>query len=249
MLVDPWFYAIAVPAVILLGLSKGGFAGVGSISMPLIALVIPPVQAAAVVLPILIVQDVVGVWAFRRTVDWRILAVLMPGTVIGVALGYLFATQVSVKGVLGMVGGLSVLFGVHRLWMEGRGPAAATRGLPEWMGSVFGAASGFTSQIAHAGAPPFQMWVMPRRLSRDLLVGTTAVYFGATNWIKVPAYIALGQFTAANMLITATLIPVAILSTFAGVVLVRRVSPDKFNRIIYVLMILVGLKLCWDAAV
>src|SRR3546814_1478670 len=84
--------------------------------MPLIALVIPPVQAAAVVLPILIVQDVVGVWAFRRTVDWRMLAVLMPGTVIGVGLGYLFATQVSVKGVLGMVGGLSVLFGVHRLW-------------------------------------------------------------------------------------------------------------------------------------
>src|SRR3546814_2088648 len=79
------------------------------------------------------------------------------------------------------------------------------------------------------------MWVMPRKLSRDLLVGTTAVYFGATNWIKVPAYIALGQFTAANMLITATLIPVAILSTFAGVALVRRVSPDKFNRIIYVL--------------
>src|SRR3546814_19705039 len=87
MLVDPWFYAIAVPAVILLGLSKGGFAGVGSISMPLIALVIPPVQAAAVVLPILIVQDVVGVWAFRRTVDWRMLAVLMPGTVIGVEIG------------------------------------------------------------------------------------------------------------------------------------------------------------------
>src|SRR3546814_7474784 len=92
------------------------------------------------------------------------------------------------------------------------------------------------------------MWVMPRKLSRDLLVGTTAVYFGATNWIKVPAYIALGQFTAANMLITATLIPVAILSTFAGVALVRRVSPDKFNRIIYVLMILVGFQLCWDAA-
>src|SRR3546814_18498312 len=89
---------------------------------------------------------------------------------------------------------------------------------------------------------------MPRKLSRDLLFGTTAVYCGATNWIKVPAYIALGQFTAANMLIPATLIPVAILSTFAGVALVRRVSPAKFNRIIYVLMILVGFKLCWNAA-
>src|SRR3546814_19734239 len=115
--------------------------------MPLSALVIPPVRAAAVVLPIRIVQDVVGFWAFRRTVDWRMLAVLMPGTVIGVGMGYLFATQVSVKGVLGMVGGLSVLFGVHRLWTEGRGAQAATRGLTEWMGSLFGAACGLTSQI------------------------------------------------------------------------------------------------------
>src|SRR3546814_14009549 len=92
------------------------------------------------------------------------------------------------------------------------------------------------------------MWVMPRKLSRDLLVGTTAVYFGATNWIKVPAYIALGQFTAANMLITATLIPLAILSNFAGVALGRRVPPDKVNRIIHVQMLLVGLQLSWDAS-
>src|SRR3546814_15330787 len=109
------------------------------------------------------------------------LAVLMPGTVIGVGLGYLFATQVSVKGVLGMVGGLSVLFGVHRLWTEGRGPPAATRGLPEWMGSLFGAASGFTSQIARAGAPPFQMLVMPSNRSTDPPVVTTADNYAATN--------------------------------------------------------------------
>jgi uncharacterized membrane protein YfcA len=116
-----------------------------------------------------------------------------------------------------------------------------------WVGGLFGAAAGFTSQIAHAGGPPYQMWVMPRRLPRDVLVGTTAIFFGAVNWIKVPAYLALGQFTKPNMLAAALLMPVAIVSTFAGVRLVKSVSPDRFYTAIYVLMLLVGLKLTYDA--
>ncbi|MBW8911907.1 MAG: sulfite exporter TauE/SafE family protein, partial [Sphingomonas sp.] len=113
--------------------------------------------------------------------------------------------------------------------------------------TLFGIASGFTSQIAHAGQPPFQVWVVPRRLPRDVLVGTTAIFFAAVNWIKVPAYIALGQFTHANLLTAAALLPVAIVSTFAGVWLVRRVSAERFYVAIYLLMVLVGAKLLWDA--
>jgi uncharacterized membrane protein YfcA len=80
-----------------------------------------------------------------------------------------------------------------------------------------------------------------------VLVGTTAIFFAATNWLKVPAYWALGQFSRENMLAAATLLPVAIASTFAGVWLVRRVSPARFYTAIYALMILVGIKLAWDA--
>ena len=108
--------------------------------------------------------------------------------------------------------------------------------------------SGFTSQIAHAGAPPFQLWVLPRRLKRDVLIGTWAVYFAALNWIKVPAFAALGQFTATNMLTAAALLPVAIVSTFAGVWLVRRIDGERFYTIIYWLMILVGVTLIFEAA-
>ena len=119
---------------------------------------------------------------------------------------------------------------------------------PGWIGSLFGVASGFTSQIAHAGAPPFQLWVMPRRLHRNVLVGTSAVYFAALNWIKVPAFAALGQLGKANMLTAAALLPVAIVSTFAGVWLVRRIDGERFYKIIYALMILVGVMLLLEAA-
>jgi uncharacterized membrane protein YfcA len=247
VILDWHFYALAIPAVLMLGLSKGGFAGIGALSLPMLAFVISPVQAAAILLPILIVQDVVGVWAFRRTVDWRLLGWMMPGAILGIALGYLFAAKLSESAVLGAVGAISLLFGAYRLWADRNGPPQVAKGLPEWLGMLFGIASGFTSQIAHAGQPPFQVWVLPRRLPRDVLVGTTAIFFAAVNWIKVPAYIALGQFTHANLLTAAALLPVAIASTFAGVWLVRRVSPERFYAAIYVLMVLVGAKLLWDA--
>ena len=102
--------------------------------------------------------------------------------------------------------------------------------------------------IAHAGAPPFQLWVLPRRLPRDMLVGTWAVYFAALNWIKVPAFAALGQFSRTNLLTAAALLPLAVVSTFAGVWLVRRIDGERFYTIIYWLMILVGLILLGEAA-
>lgn len=232
--------------MILLGLSKGGFAGAGALSLPVIAFAVNPVQAAAILLPILIVQDVVGVWAFRRHIDYFVFGWTLAGAVIGIIGGYLFAAMVSADIVLAMVGVISILFGAYRLWRDRHGPPAPSPSAG-WIGGMFGIVSGFTSQIAHAGQPPWQLWVMPRGLSRDMLIGTSAVYFAAVNWIKVPAYLALGQFTRENLLTAAALMPVAILSTLAGVWLVRRVSPERFYTGIYWLMIGVGVVLVGKA--
>ena len=114
------------------------------------------------------------------------------------------------------------------------------------MGSLFGIATGFTSQIAHAGGPPYQMWVMPRGLDRDVFIGTAAIFFAVLNWIKVPAYVALGQFTWENSWATLALLPIAVLASIAGVKLVRRFPGEKFYTIIYVLMLVAGAKLLWD---
>lgn len=249
-MIDSWvFYAVAIPAVILVGLAKGGFTGLGSLSLPALAFVINPVQAAAIMLPILIVQDVVSVWAFRRTVDWRVLGWMLPGATLGVLLGYGFAAGVTPEGVMAAVGVISALFGAYRLWADRHALPRETARMPEWVGSLFGIASGFTSQIAHAGQPPFQLWVLPRKLAPQLLVGTTAVFFAAVNWIKVPAYLALGQFTRENLLIAAALLPFAVTSTMAGVWFVKRIAPDRFYTAIYWLMIFVGVALVWEAVV
>jgi uncharacterized membrane protein YfcA len=241
------YYLCAVIAVVLSGLAKGGFAGVGSLAMPVMALGVDPVRGAAILLPILIVQDAVSVWAFRHSWDRKVLVVMLPGMAIGIALGYLFAAKVPETAVLGVLGGISVVFGLHRLWLERGRAVTLPSNSPDWVGTLFGVASGFTSQIAHAGSPPFQMWVLPRKLDRDTLVGTTAIAFATMNWMKVPAYAALGQFTRANLVATALLVPLALLATFAGVALVRRIDAARFYTLIYVLMVLLGCKLIFDA--
>lgn len=244
---DYLYLACAIIAVIISGLAKGGFAGVGALAMPVMALGVDPVRGAAILLPILILQDAVSVWAYRHSWDGQILKVMLPGAAVGIGLGWLFASQVSEIAVLGVLGAISVLFGLQRLWVERGQAVVLPSDSPGWVGFLFGIGSGFTSQIAHAGSPPFQMWVLPKKLPRDMLVGTTALAFAVMNWMKLPAYAALGQFTTANLTATAMLVPVAMAATFAGVALVRQVDPARFYTLIYALMILLGLKLVADA--
>jgi uncharacterized protein len=115
MITDPWFYAAAIPAVILLGISKGGFAGIGALSLPLLALVISPIKGAAIMLPILMVQDVVSVRAYWRQWDSRLLAPMIPGALVGIILAYLVAAYISDAVFELFLGVLSVLFGIRHL--------------------------------------------------------------------------------------------------------------------------------------
>ena len=247
MIEDPVFYAAVVPAVILLGLSKGGFTGISMLAMPLMALVISPIQGAAIILPILIVQDVVGVWAYRRNWDRRNMAILLPGACCGVALAYIFAAQVSDAGITFILGLISLLFALRRLLLGRAGDSAAPRPAPIPAGLFWGAFSGFTSMIANAGAPPFQIYVIPQRLPKDVFIGTGIIFFAALNWIKLPFFIALGQLTRGSVMTSLVLFPLAIVATWTGVLLVRRIPAERFLTIIYLLMIGVGSRLLWTS--
>jgi uncharacterized protein len=243
MIVDPWFYAVAIPAVILVGLSKGGFAGISALSLPLLALQISPLRGAVIMLPILMVQDVVSVCAYWRKWDWANLRVLFPGALVGIVAGYLLAAYVSDAAFRLSLGLVSLVFGARYLLSKA---AEVPKPAHPQAGVFWGAMAGFTSMIANTGAPPFQIYVTPQRLPRDVFVGTMSIFFAVVNWVKVPPFIALGLFTRETLLTSVVLFPIAIAATWAGVLLVRRVSADQFSRMIYSLMILIGVKLIWD---
>jgi uncharacterized protein len=239
MISDPHFYLAAIPAVILMGIAKGGFAGVGMLGVPMLALVISPIQGAAITLPILMVQDVISIRAYWRQWDNRNLLILIPGAIVGIVIGYLLASKVSDGPFYLALGTISVIFALRGLIAGNLTPKKG--GVPA--GLFWGVGAGFTSMIANAGAPPFQLYVLPQRLPRDIFVGTSIAFFAIINWIKLPFFFGLGQFTQENILTTAALIPLAIASTYFGVWLVRRTDHDRFYKIIYGIMVLVGLKL------
>lgn len=246
LLADPAALALAVLAVAVVGFAKGGFSGLGVLGTPLLALAMPPTAAVAVLLPVLLVQDIVSVWSFRRSWSGWILAWMLPGALVGVALGTLLAAAVSEQRLLLLLGVMTLVFGLYRLWIERGGRVVAASNSPGWVGSLFGVATGFTSQVAHAGGPPFQIWVTPRRLPHETYVGTNSLLFAAVNWMKVPSYLMLGALNRQTLTAAALLIPVAIVSTLLAVRLIRKLDTARFYTVIYALMVLLGAKLIWD---
>ncbi|PAL22204.1 sulfite exporter TauE/SafE family protein [Sphingopyxis sp. GW247-27LB] len=246
LLADPATLAMLVIAVILLGMAKGGLAGAGALATPLVALVLPPATAAALLLPILIVQDVVSVWAFRKTWDGWIIGWMLPGAALGIAAGWFYADRVNEAQLMAALGAITLAFGLYRLWVERGGRIVAASQSPGWVGTLFGGLMGLTSQIAHAGGPPFQMWVTPRKLPHLTFIGTSAILFAIVNWMKVPAYLALGAFPHEVIVAALLLMPLAIISTLLTVRWLKRIDGARFYGLIYVLMVLLGAKLLWD---
>jgi uncharacterized membrane protein YfcA len=240
LLTDPLFYLLAIPAVIALGIGKGGFSGVGTLSTPLLALTLPPLQAAAILLPILITQDMISVWVYRRDWSARILKVTLPGAMLGIALGWALAAHVSDAAVRLSIGLIGTGFVLHawfgRRLAEAARPSAAN-------GLFWGAVSGFVSMLSHAGGPPFSVHVLPQKLDKLTLVGTTTIFFAVVNAVKLVPYGALGQFSAENIAASAVLFPLAVASNFLGIWLVRRTPTELFYRIAYLLVLLISLEL------
>jgi uncharacterized protein len=247
VITDPQFYLVSAVAVILLGLSKGGFFGLGVMALPLMSLFVPPLQAAAILLPTVLAQDALTIWTYRH--DWSAwnLKIMIPSMALGIVIGSLFAASLSpahIRLAIGIIAGVFVL----RHWLSTRFNLMATHSNTV-TGVVFGAIGGFTTLLANAGGPAWQMHLLPQRLDKYAYAGTLTMLFAASNLMKIPAYGALGQLTFDNLAIGAVLLPAAMIANYVGLWLVRRTPTALFFRIAYVLMFLISVELIRGALV
>lgn len=185
IITDPRFYLFAVPAVIFLGLAKGGFSGAATAATPLLALYLPPLEAAALLLPLVLCQDVISLQVYWRERSARNLKVLLPGAVLGVALGWLFAAQVSDDAVRILVG-LTALAFIANVWLHS--DHAVKRNVTVLSGLFWGTISGFASFASQGGGPPFQVYTLPQHMPKMVFVGTTTVFFATVNVMKILPY-------------------------------------------------------------
>lgn len=247
MITDPLFYAAAIPAVLLFGISKGGFGGgLGTAAVPLMALVVSPVQAAAILLPILCLMDLVALWKFRGKWVWPELRVLLPASLLGILVGTLLFEYMSPFVVKLIIGVVAITFTLH-YWINRRyRDRPALPDFPPRYGIVGASVAGFTSFVAHAGGPPINMYLLRRPLNRTDFAATTIVFFAVVNYVKLVPYTWLGQFDATNLAASAALAVFGPIGVLIGAYLHARVSDRFFFTFVYVLLFAVGLKLVYD---
>lgn len=236
---------VAATAAFLVGLSKGGLSMMAAVAVPLLSLVMPPVTAAAVLLPILIVSDVFGLWAYRREFDRRNLCILIGAGIVGIGIGWATASQVSDRFVALLIGLIGLVFTVNA-WRQ-RHHVLQPRSADVPRGMFWGTLMGFSSFISHSGGPPYQVYVLPQQLSKTVYAGTTTIVFAAINAVKLVPYWALGQLSIHNLEATAWLMPVAVAGTFIGVRLVRVLPQRAYFAIVQTTLFLVSVKLIFDA--
>jgi uncharacterized membrane protein YfcA len=249
MLDTTLIYLIAGLAVLLLGISKGGLGGAFNvIAMPMLALVLDPRYAAALILPILCLFDVMALWTYWGKGHAHLVKIMLVGALLGIGIGTLSFKYLDADAIRLILGIISLLFGVRSLYQYWREASPVARTPPDWVGKLSGALAGFTSFVAHAGAPPVQMYLLPMRLHKTLLHSTMVLFFAAINYIKLIPYAWLGQLNSASLLESVTLLPFVPVGFYLGVWLHKRVSERSFYLISYLALIVMGLKLVYDGA-
>jgi uncharacterized membrane protein YfcA len=244
MITDPGFYAVAVPAVLLMGLAKAGIgAGFGALAVPLMALAVPVPKAAAIMLPLLAIMDALGIGALFRHVDRPLIRLLLPAGLLGTVVGTLLFGLLSAKLVAAVVGAITLVFLAIRVVFPPRADAPPP---PRWLGFLLGIVSGFTSFVAHAGSPPVSFYVLPLRLAPIVFTATMAVFFAAVNASKWLPYAWLGLIDLTNMTTSLALAPVAPVGVWLGVKYLQRVPQHLFYRLFNAGLLATGLKLLWD---
>lgn len=244
LITDPFFYAVAVPAVLLLGISKSGFgAGFGSLAVPMMAMVVTVPQAAAILMPVLLLMDLLGISAFRKHFDKKLLKFLLPFALMGTVVGTLLFKVLNSQTVAGIVGVFTLLFLAQRLLFPPRPDSAPP---PRWLGAILTSAGGFTSFIAHAGGPPLNAYLIPLKLKPLVFAATVSYLFFFINLSKWIPYAWLGLLDMRNFATSLVLLPLAPIGVWIGIRIAKRINPDLFYKLLYTGMFLTGCKLVWD---
>jgi len=245
IITDPFFYMVAVPIVLLFGMGKGGLGpGFVTLSVPVLSFVIDPVQAAAILLPILCMADIFAVYRFRRDFDSRHLRILIPASLVGVCIAYLLMGQLDGDKIRLIIGAMAILFCLD-YWL--RPDISKGRVSGRWSGYLWGTVAGFTSTQVHAGGPPVSIYLLPQKLDKVILMGTMAMFFAVVNYAKIVPYFLVGALNGENLMTSLVLLPLAPIGVLIGHLLMYKINQTILYRFLYIALFLSGIKLVLDS--
>jgi uncharacterized membrane protein YfcA len=237
------FFSMTGIVICLIGLSKGGFDGsMGALGTPLMILVLPADQVVGLLLPILMIADVFAVTSHWKRWDRKLVILLLPGAVVGVLIGTLFITNVSPTMLRRGIGVIALLFALYKLFEQSIFGSIRYQA-QNWHGSVAGTVAGFSSSLAHTGGPPITIYLLMQEVTPRVFVATSALFFMALNWIKVPSYFYAGLFDFNLLWRVAWLLPLLPISVWVGKSVATKINKVIFDRIILFFLVLSGVLL------
>lgn len=245
---DLTIYAAAGVAIFIAGISKGGFGGgLSFLATPLLALAVAPTQAAAIMLPLLILIDQIGVWTYRGKWSWSIVWPILVAAVFGIAVGAFVFGTVSADVLRLGLGILAIGFLLFQLasrsgWKPRVGGGRRLRA------GIWGAMAGFTSTVSHAGGPPITIYLLGEKLEKTTYQACSVLIFWFVNIMKIAPYAALGVLDGSSLATSFAVAPMAVAGVLIGVWAHKRVSEKLFFRGMAVLLFFTGTKLIWDGA-
>ncbi|MEP3199720.1 MAG: sulfite exporter TauE/SafE family protein [Lentilitoribacter sp.] len=240
------FFILSAVAITITGISKSGFAGgLGVMNVPLMSLFISPQFALAILMPILIVMDIIIIWHYRKAWDRSIVMMLIPGAVLGVAIGGLTFHFMDANLIKFVVGLISLILVVQFFFITK--PHMTSQKSGRVIPFVLGAVSGFSGFIAHAGGPPVKGFLIQQKPDKTEFVATNGAFVFFINTLKCVGYTILGNMTFESMKISLLLSPMIFIGIALGTYLHNLINPKVFSKFVYLLLSIAGVKLLWDS--
>ena len=242
-MLDFYFFLTAVPAVLLFGISKGGFAGpIAILSIPLMSLTMSPQTAAGILLPILLVMDFVALYIYWKKWDLKNIKIIIPSSIIGIIVGTFTFSFISDDGIRIIIGIIAILFIFLSIIQKNSFLIKPTKN----KGLFWSLIAGYTSFLIHAGGTPINFYLLPQKLNKTIYMGTMTIIFLIINSIKLIPYYYLGQLDLPNLKASLILSPLAPISILIGYYLHKKVSENLFYYFIYFFLGIGGIKLIYD---
>ncbi|MBW2684196.1 MAG: sulfite exporter TauE/SafE family protein [Deltaproteobacteria bacterium] len=227
------------------GMAKGGLGpAVGAISIPILSFVINPVQAAAIMLPILCVIDIFAVWKFRNHFSSYHLSILLPAGITGIIIASFLMGHLHPDAIKIIIGITVILF-CFDYWF--RSDAGRKKMSGKLSGYLWGTVAGFTSTQIHAGGAPVSIYLLPQNLDKIVLMGTMAIFFTVMNYLKLIPYTFMGLLNLENLMTSLVLMPLAPIGVSLGHLILNKVNQKIIYRFLYIALFLSGVKLMYDA--
>ena len=237
------FILFASFGVFVFGVSKGGFPGpVAMLAVPVMSFVMSPIQAAAILLPLLIIMDCIAMYIYWNKWKINFLKIIIPASIIGIIIGSLTFQYTSENQIRIVVGTISILFVIFSFIQKSNFLLKPTK----LKGYFWSTTAGYTSFLIHAGGPPINFYLLPLKLDKSSYLGTITLSFFIINAVKLIPYYTLDLLVPTNLKLSFIFLPLAVISVFIGYIIQKKIPEKLFYNIIYILLFISGFKLIYD---